>query len=138
MFFIAIWHKKCIKAVGTYPSAIQSDPECYKTHEMCDKAIDTCPYVLISLYFDTVPLISFPDWYVTQEICDKVVSEEPCTLKFCFDKYKTQEKCDKTFDSYLLTLKYIPDWFVISQMIEKLDNADIIWWWCKLWYCYNL
>ena len=40
----------CNKAVGAYPSAIQFVPECYKTHRMCDKAVDTFPFV-----FDSVP-----------------------------------------------------------------------------------
>ena len=30
---------------------------------------------------------------------------------------------DKAVDSYLLILKLIPDWFVTSKMIEKLDHA---------------
>ena len=30
------------KADDTYPSAIQSVPEYYETHEMCDKAANTC------------------------------------------------------------------------------------------------
>ena len=32
----------CNKAVNTYPSAIQFVPECYKTQEICDKAVNTC------------------------------------------------------------------------------------------------
>ena len=40
----------CNKAVGTYPSPIQFVSECYKTQEMCDTAVDTCPCV-----FDSVP-----------------------------------------------------------------------------------
>ena len=36
---------------------------------------------------------------------------------------KTQETCDKAVDSYLLTLKFVPDLFVTSKMLEKLDSS---------------
>ena len=39
-----------IKAVSTCPSAIQFVPDQVKTHDMCDKAVDTCPFI-----FDSVP-----------------------------------------------------------------------------------
>ena len=39
--------------------------KCYKTQEMCDKAVDTCHFL-----FDFVP-----DRYKTQEMNDKVLSE---------------------------------------------------------------
>ena len=35
---------------------------------------------------------------------------------------KTQKMCDKAVD-YLLPLKFVPDWFVMSTLIEKRDNA---------------
>ena len=52
-------------------------------------------------------------------------------LNHCRDRYKTQKMCNKAVDSYLPTLKFIPDWFVISEMIEKandavLSNDDIV------------
>ena len=31
--------------------------------------------------------------------------------------------CDKAGDSCLLALKVVPDWFVMSKIIEKPDNA---------------
>ena len=31
--------------------------------------------------------------------------------------------CDKAVDDCLATLKFIPDWFVTSKMLEKLDNS---------------
>ena len=48
---------------------------------MCQKAVDTCPFVFHSV----------SDQYITQEICDKVVSREPFMLKYCLDRHKTQE-----------------------------------------------
>ena len=53
--------------------------------EMCDEAVDTCPFV-----FD-----SAPDWYKTQEMCEKVVSKEAFMLNYCLDRYKTKEMCNK-------------------------------------------
>ena len=101
------------KAVSTYPSAIQLVPDRYKTKEICDKAIDTCPFV-----FDSVP-----DRYITPKLCNKVVSEDPVMFKHCHDKYKIYKMCDKAVDSYLLALKFVPNWFVTSKVIEKLDSA---------------
>ena len=33
----------CNKAVANYPHALEIVPECYKTQNMCVKAVDTCP-----------------------------------------------------------------------------------------------
>ena len=63
----------CNKAVGTYPSAMQFVPKCYKTRETSDKAIYTCAFV-----YDF-----FSDWYLTQKICYKVVFKERFMLKYC-------------------------------------------------------
>ena len=82
---------------------LQFIPECYKTQEICDKAVDTCLFV-----FDSVA-----DWYKTQEMCDKFVSKKPFMLKMC----------DKLFISYLLTLECVPDWFATNKMLEKRDNS---------------
>ena len=64
-------------------------------------------------------------------MCHKVVYEETFLIKYCHDKYKTQEMCDIAFDDFLLALKFVPNWFVTSNMIEKLDfalfsNDDIV------------
>ena len=31
--------------------------------------------------------------------------------------------CDKAVESDLVVLKFVPDWFVTSKIIEKLDGA---------------
>ena len=36
----------CDKAVNTHPSTIQFVPECYKTQEMFDKAVNSSVFVL--------------------------------------------------------------------------------------------
>ena len=42
--------KKCNEAVSTCLSAIQFVPDQYKTEEICEKAVDICPFV-----FDSAP-----------------------------------------------------------------------------------
>ena len=78
---------------------------------MSDKAVNTCPFI-----FDFVP-----DGYMTQKLCYKIISEESFLLKYCLDKNKTREMSHKAADYFLLTLKFVPDWFVTSKMIRKLD-----------------
>ena len=92
---------------------LQFVAECYKTQEICVKAVDTCSFVFNSVR----------DRYKTQEMSDKVFSKEPFTLKYCLHRCKTQDMCDKVVDLYLLILKFIPDWFIMCRMIEKHDNA---------------
>ena len=58
---------------------------------MCDKAVNTCPFVLESVR----------NPYMTQELYDKVVFDDPFVLKYCHDKYETQEMSDKVADSCL-------------------------------------
>ena len=40
----------CNQAVDNYVDALEYVPECFKTQEMCDKVVDTCPFV-----FDSIP-----------------------------------------------------------------------------------
>ena len=54
-------------------------------------------------------------------MCDKAVSKDPFVLKYCLDRYKSQEMRNKAVDAFLPTLKFVPDWFLASKMIEKLD-----------------
>ena len=65
----------CNKAVSSHPSTIQFVPDRFKTHEMCDKGLDSCLFA-----FD-----SAADWYITQEFWDKVTFEVPFMLKYCPD-----------------------------------------------------
>ena len=44
-------------------------------------------------------------------------------LKYYLDRYKSQEMCNKAVDAFLVTLKFVPDWFLASKMIEKLDDG---------------
>ena len=88
----------------------------FKSQKMCNKDVNSCPSVLNSV----------PDHYMTQEMRDKVVSKEPLMISCCPDRYKPPhppKMCDKPFNSYLLELKFVPDWFVLNNIIEKLDNA---------------
>ena len=56
-------------------------------------------------------------------MCGKIVSKDPFMLNYCPEKYKIHEMCDKAVDSCVLALKCVRDWFIMSKMIEKLDNA---------------
>ena len=39
------------------------------------------------------------------------------------DQYKTQKNRNEAVNDCLAALKFVPDWFVKSKMLEKLDNA---------------
>ena len=80
---------------------------------MCNKAVDTYPFV-----FDSV-LVR----YKTQEMYDKVASEESSMLKYCLDRYKAKEMCNKSVDASLPALKFGTDWFVTNKILKKLTNA---------------
>ena len=101
--------KMCNKSVNTSPSAIEFVPECYKTQKMCIKAV---LLFLIPFMIDA-RLKKF----------DKVVSNDPFMLKYCLDRYKSQELCDKAANDFLSALKFLPDWFVTSKMIKKIDDV---------------
>ena len=51
------------------------------------------------------------------------ISEDAFMVVYCPDRYKSQRTCNEAADDYLAALKLIPDWFVTSIMLEKLDNA---------------
>ena len=53
----------------------------------------------------------------------KAVSNNSFMLKYCLNRYKTQEICNKVVDDFLPALQFVCDWFVISKMIKKLDDA---------------
>ena len=101
-------------------------PDCYKTQEICDKAVNRC----------FLPFIHIHDWYKTEEKCHSNISEDPFSIMSCPYKYKTQRMCDDVVDDCLAAWKFVSDWFVTSKMLEKFDNAlhangDI------LFYSYN-
>ena len=52
----------CDKAFDTCPFVFDSVPHCYKTQEMCDKAVDAF-----------LPKLKFvPDWFVTNKTLEKL------------------------------------------------------------------
>ena len=87
----------CEKVIIENSGILEFIPDCYKNQNMCDKAvvlpqynlllnaisikktcdkaIDTCPFVVDSVH----------DQYVTQEMRDKVVSKELIIPKYCPD-----------------------------------------------------
>ena len=56
-------------------------------------------------------------------MCDKTVSDDFFMLKYFLDRYKTQKISDKAVDNFLPALKFLPEWFLTSKMIKKLDDA---------------
>ena len=56
-------------------------------------------------------------------MCERVISEDPFMLVYCPNRYKTQRMCGEDVDECLAALKSIPDWFVASKMLGKLDNV---------------
>ena len=53
---------------------------------------------------------------------NNAVSKDPLMLKYYLDRYKTKGMCDKAVDAFLSTLKFLPDCFITSKMIKKLDD----------------
>ena len=53
---------------------------------------------------------------------NNAVSKDPLMLKYYLDRYKTKGMCDKAVDAFPSTLKFLPDWFVTSKMIKKLND----------------
>lgn len=80
---------------------------------MCEKAVDTCPFVL-----DCVP-----NCYNIQKMFEKAVSKEPFMLKQYLGKHNSQEMCGKAIDPCLLLLKFAPDLFVRNKMLQDLDDV---------------
>ena len=56
-------------------------------------------------------------------MCGRAISVDPFMLVYCLEKDKTQEMCYEAVDNCLAALTFIPDWFVTSKMLEKLNNA---------------
>ena len=96
-----------------YPHALKYAPDCYMTQGMCEKAVDTSPFML---YYT-------PNCYKTQEMGEKTVSKEHFTLKYCLNRCETQEMCDSAVDAYVPLSKFVPDCFVTKKMLKDLDNA---------------
>ena len=42
---------------------------------------------------------------------------------YVLDQYKAQQICDEAVDDCLAALKFVPDWFVTSKKLGKLDHA---------------
>ena len=87
-----------------------SDPDRYKTQEICDRAVHN--------YASAIKYV--PDQFKNQEMCDKAVYDNPNALKFVPDRYKTPEMYGKAVYDFLPTFHFFPDCFVTSKMIKKL------------------
>ena len=56
-------------------------------------------------------------------MCDRAISEDLFIIVSSPDRYQTQRMCDEVIDDCLAALKLIPNWFVTSKILMKLDNA---------------
>ena len=113
-YFKKWWNiKDCYKNQEMCNKEIDNYSECLITQEMSDKAVNRCFFV-----FDSIP-----DLYKTQEMCDRVASEDPFLIVCYRNIYKIQRMCEQAVDDSLAALTLIPDWFVTSKMIKKLDTA---------------
>ena len=62
---------------------------------------------------------------------DRITSEDTFMVIYSPDRYRTQKICDEAIDDCLAALKFIPDWFVTSKILKKLqdpllDNDDVL------------
>ena len=101
----------CDQAVGTCLSTIILLCECYKNHQMRDKAVHRCFFEFIIFFLIGIKLKK----YVT-----KLFLKILLLIPSCPDKYITQRMCDEAIDNSLAALKVILDWFVTSKMSKKL------------------
>ena len=75
----------CDKVVYNFPSAMQFIPECYKTLEICSKAV----------FEDLFMLKYCLDRNNTQEMCDKAADDFQPKLKFVPDWFVTNKMIKK-------------------------------------------
>ena len=93
--------KMCDKAVNTYHSITQFVPDCLR--------LKKC---VIKLFLNVFLHLFIFVW---------VISKDPFLI--APNKYKNQKMCGKAVDDCEVALKFISDWFLTSEMLEKLDNA---------------
>ena len=54
-------------------------------------------------------------------MCNKAVGTCCFAMQLFPDRYKTKEMCDKATVAFLPILNFVPDWFVKSEILGKLD-----------------
>ena len=77
------------EAANTSPSAMQFVPKCYKTQEMCDRAVSEDPFHLKYGF----------DRHKTQGMCDITVDDFLPALKFVPDWFVTGKIIKKLHDA---------------------------------------
>ena len=106
----------CDKAVDEFPGCFRSVPDKFKTQKMCEKAFDEYPELDgredMSLYF-------IPNKFKTQEICEKAVDKYPQDFQYVPYHHISPEMCDKAVDKNPQILVYVPDCFITQEMIEN-------------------
>ena len=100
MFFVPDCFKTeevCNKAVCMDPYGLEFIPGHLKMQEMCDEALHREPYTLRYV----------PDHLKTQEMYNKVVGKDPCSLEFFSDRFKVEDICIETVLREPYTLRYV-------------------------------
>ena len=92
------------QAVSSNPAVFLLLPDCFKTQEMCDKALEVDPW---SLY-------DVPDLLKTQQMCGKAVKDDLSSLQFVPDWFFAQQQIDVWYDDDY--------WYDDDQMIEWYDS----------------
>ena len=104
----------CDKAVDEFPWCFRSVPDKFKTQKMCEKAFDEYPELDVRESLDFIP-----DKFKTQEICAKAVDKYPQNFKYVPYHHISPEMCDKAVDKNPQILGYVPDCFITQEMIEN-------------------
>ena len=87
---------------------LESVPDQYKTHEMCDKPVDNYAHAFV------------PDCYETKKISNKDVNTYPSTTQFVPEYYKTQEMCDKVVNTCFWIYFY-----KTQDMCDRVVSEDL-------------
>ena len=127
----------CDRAVDNYPRALKFVPDCYMIKKCVIKlspliilqynflliAIRLKKYVIKLLIDLSLHLLIFLIGIKLKKFVTELrrISEDPFMLVYCPDRYKTQRICDEAV--CLTAWKFIPDLFVTTKMLEKVDNA---------------
>ena len=87
------------KAILENERTVNSVPDWYRNHGMCNKAVDNYHHVLDFTL----------ECYKTQKVFDKDVNTYPLTIKFVPEWLITQEMCDKPVTRCLFLFDSIPN-----------------------------
>ena len=90
----------CKNAILENDGMLQSVPDQYKIHEICDKVVDNYAHALEFVRH----------CYKTQKMHHKVINTYPSTIQFVFEYYKTPEMSDNAINTcFLYSILFLID-----------------------------